>query len=141
MLNIAIITGRLTADPALRQTERGVPYTRFTLAAGRDRPDKDGGRGVDFLDVEAWRETAKFICRHFRRGQPATVTGRLRSGRYTDARGVQRRFCRVEAREAHFAGAAPQAEDPAPEREEDTIQEESANPDEDFAFLDDDLPF
>ena len=35
MLNVAVIMGRLTADPELRHTQSGVAVTSFTLAVDR----------------------------------------------------------------------------------------------------------
>lgn len=35
MLNVAVLMGRLTKDPELRQTPNGVSVTSFTLAVDR----------------------------------------------------------------------------------------------------------
>ena len=58
MLNIAIIMGRLTADPELRTTGSGIAVTSFTVAV--DRSYRSGEeRQTDFINVVAWRQTAE----------------------------------------------------------------------------------
>ncbi len=59
MLNVAVIMGRLTADPELRHTPNGYAVTSFTLAVDRSFANKETGeRQCDFIDVVAWRGTA-----------------------------------------------------------------------------------
>ena len=61
-LNRTIIMGRMTQTPELRTTNSGTSVTSFTLAVDRDFKDKDSGeKGVDFIDVVAWRGTAEFV--------------------------------------------------------------------------------
>ncbi len=64
MLNKAILMGRLTADPELRHTQSNIPVTSFTLAVDRTfGQDKQ----TDFLDIVAWRNTAEFVSKWFRK--------------------------------------------------------------------------
>ena len=65
MLNMTVLTGRLTADPELKHTENHIPYTRFTLAVDRPYAKKGEERETDFIDIAAWRRQAEFACRHF----------------------------------------------------------------------------
>ena len=54
MLNTAVIMGRLTADPELRQTPNGVSVTSFTVACDRNYSSRSGGGpACDFIDVVA----------------------------------------------------------------------------------------
>ena len=53
MLNTAVIMGRLTADPELRQTPNGVSVTSFTVACDRNYSSRSGGeRPCDFINRE-----------------------------------------------------------------------------------------
>lgn len=84
-MNKVILTGRLTADPELRQTQSGIASCRFTVAVDRKYADKNTGeRQADFISCTAWRQTAEFVSRYFSKGKMICVEGTLRTGSYTD---------------------------------------------------------
>lgn len=84
-MNKVILTGRLTADPELRQTQSGIASCQFTLAVDRRFADKNTGeRQADFIRCQAWRQTAEFISRYFSKGKMIALEGSLRTGSYTD---------------------------------------------------------
>lgn len=84
-MNKIILTGRLTADPVLRQTQSGISSCRFTVAADRRFTDRNTGeRQADFITCTAWRQTAEFVSRYFNKGKPIAVEGTLRTGSYQD---------------------------------------------------------
>ena len=84
-MNKVILMGRLTADPELRQTQSGISSCRFTVAVNRRMPDKNTGeRQADFISCTAWRQTAEFVSRYFKKGSMICVEGTLRTGSYTD---------------------------------------------------------
>ena len=70
-INKVIVAGRMCADPELRATTEGVSITSFTVAV--NRRTKDGTDSCDFIDVTAWRGTAEFIVRYFRKGSSICV--------------------------------------------------------------------
>lgn len=85
IMNKVIITGRLTADPELRQTQSGISSCRFTVAVNRKYADKDTGeRQADFITCVAWRQTAEFVSRYFSKGKMIALEGSLRTGSYQD---------------------------------------------------------
>lgn len=95
MINKAIIVGRLTADPELRQTPSGVSVTSFTVAVNRTyQKDKDEQQ-TDFIDVTAWRGTAEFICRYFAKGNAIGIDGSIQTRNYTDKNGNKRKAVEV----------------------------------------------
>ena len=99
--NKVILMGRLTADPELKQTQSGVAVTSFTLAV--DRKVKTGDeKQCDFITVVAWRQTAEFICRYFKKGQAILVCGELQTRSWTDNNGNKRSATEVVAAEATF---------------------------------------
>ena len=57
MLNVAVVMGRLVADPELRHTPSDVAVTSFTLAVDRSYVKSGTERQADFIDVVAWRST------------------------------------------------------------------------------------
>ena len=53
MLNVAVVMGRLVADPELRHTPSDVAVTSFTLAVDRSYVKSGTERQADFIDVGA----------------------------------------------------------------------------------------
>ncbi len=83
-MNKVILIGRLTADPEFRQTQSGISSCRFTVAANRNFKNSKGEYEADFISCQAWRQTAEFINRYFRKGQMIAINGTLRTGSYQD---------------------------------------------------------
>lgn len=97
-MNHGSYVGRLTADPELKQTQNRISVCSFTLAI--DRP---GARDkTDFINFVAWRQTAEFICKYFRKGQNIGVTGYLSSRQYEDKNGNRRTAFEVVVDRAEF---------------------------------------
>ena len=105
MLNVAIIMGRLTADPELRHTPSDVAVTSFTLAVDRAYVKTGTERQTDFIDVVAWRSAAEFVCRYFRKGQLMAVHGSIQTRTYTDKDGNKRKAFEIVADDINFAGS------------------------------------
>lgn len=105
MLNSAILMGRLTADPELKYTQSNVAVIRITLAVERSYAKQGEERITDFIDVVAWRQTAEFVSRYFRKGQLVAVEGSIQTGSYTDRDGNKRKTFEVVAERVHFAEA------------------------------------
>lgn len=115
MLNKAILMGRLPADPELRHTQSNIPVTSFTLAVDRTfGQDKQ----TDFLDIVAWRNTAEFVSKWFRKGMLVAVSGRIQTRTWEDKQGNKRKSVEVVADEAFFAeskkDSAPRSGSDAP---------------------------
>ena len=101
MLNKVIIMGRCGRDPEMRMTPSGVPVTSVTLAVDRDF-GKDGNKETDWIDVVAWRETAKFLADHFSKGRMAVVSGRLQIRSWNDKDGNKHKTAEVVADNVYF---------------------------------------
>lgn len=119
-MNKVILGGRMTADPELKTTPGGVPVTSFSVAVNRTYKPKDGEPQADFINITAWRGTAEFITRYFRKGSSICIVGAIQTRTWTDQNGAKRYATEVVADEAHFvdskadgsagsAGAAGQA--------------------------------
>ena len=103
MLNRIILMGRLTRDPELRHTQTGTAVASFSLAVDRDFRNRDSGeKGVDFIDVVAWRNTAEFVSKYFTKGRMAVVEGRIQIRDWTDREGGKRRSAEVVADNIYF---------------------------------------
>ena len=160
MLNCAVIMGRLTADPELRQTPSGVSVTRFTVAVDRGYVKPGEERKADFINVVAWRQTAEFVSRYFRKGSMIVVEGSLRTRTYNDKRypDVKHYVMEVLADQVYFGESkksestgnyvenrnfqAPKQEAPAPMPENtDTLTIGNTDDFEEIIGGDGDLPF
>ena len=104
MLNSVIIMGRLTADPELRTTPNGLSVTSFTVAGDRNYKSGDE-RPTDFISVVAWRGTADFVTRFFKKGQMIAVQGSLQVRNYEDKNGNKRTAYDVVADNVSFCGS------------------------------------
>ena len=104
-LNRVILYGRLTKDPDFRQTTSGTPVCRFTVACDRPFANKQTGeREADFIECQAWRNTAEFVSRWFTKGSSITVEGSMRNNNYTDKDGVKHYGYVVMADNVGFGG-------------------------------------
>ena len=104
MLNVVAIMGRLVATPELKTTNTGTNVCSFTVAIDRNYAS-NGERPTDFINVTAWRQTAKFVCDYFRKGQMIAVNGSLQSRQYTDKDGNKRTAYEVVADNVSFCGS------------------------------------
>ena len=111
MLNVICLQGRLVHDPSLKQTNAGASVTNFAIAVERNRAGQDGQRGVDYIDVVAWRHTAEFVCKYLTKGSMVVVNGRLETRSYEDKNGNKRKSFEVIADNVHFAGPKQGAQD------------------------------
>lgn len=104
MLNKAILQGRLVADPELKTTGSGIQVTSFTIAVNRSYASKQTGeRPTDFIDIVAWRGTADFVSRYFKKGSAIIVAGAIQTRTWEDQNGNKRKAVEVVADEVHFA--------------------------------------
>lgn len=78
MLNKSVLMGRFTKDPELRSTTSGTSVVSFSLAVDRDYIE-NGERKADFINCVAYKSTAEFISKYFRRGSMAVVEGRIQT--------------------------------------------------------------
>ena len=146
MLNVIVLIGRLTADPEQRYTPSNVPVTTFTIAVNRSYVKQGAERQTDFIDVVAWRTTAEFVCRYFKKGQQIAVQGSLQTRSYTDNQGNKRKAYEVIADNVHFVDAKSPGGNggfSAPAGEDSFTQSFASGNAEDFSEIesDDDLPF
>lgn len=134
-LNKAVLAGRLTGDPELKTTQSGISVTSFTLAVDR-KVAKDAEKKTDFITVIAWRQTAEFITRYFRKGSPLCVTGSIQTRSWTDQNGGKRYATEVVADEANFVESKNASEQSslAPAPVEAPQQFEELSPDDDLPF-------
>ncbi|MBO4983338.1 MAG: single-stranded DNA-binding protein [Clostridia bacterium] len=136
-LNKVILGGRMTADPELKQTPQGVSVTSFSIAVNRRGKDAQ----TDFINCVAWRQTADFICRFFKKGSSICISGSVQTRTWNDQQNNKRYATEIVADEAYFVdskadapvGGSFSSDAPAFQTQENARFEEVAS--------DDDLPF
>ncbi len=140
MFNLVVLTGRLTADPELKTTANGIPVTTFSIAV--DRRYRSGEeRQTDFINIVAWRQSAEFITKYFKKGNMIGIEGSIQTRRYQDKNGNNRTAFEVVASNVQFVESKrDSASSGTPEAA--SFSNADVN---DFADLgdasDDDLPF
>lgn len=105
MLNCAVLMGRLVADPELRTTTTGISVTSFRIAVDRGYVRQGEERQADFIDIVAWRQTADFVTRYFRKGSMIAVQGSIQTRSYEDKMGNKRTAVEVVADNVSFCGS------------------------------------
>ena len=114
MVNSLVFQGRLTKDPELKMTQSGVPSLLFTVAWSEKYKEVET---TCFLLCRAWRHTAEFISKHFRKGQEIALEGRM----VTESWGEEKTtLCVID--KAHFCGSKQERQEkPAPAPNEDFL--------------------
>ena len=101
MLNKAILNGRLTKAPELKQTQNGKSVCGFNIAVDRNR-DREK---TDFIPIVAWGKTAEFVNQWFGKGDLITIVGRIEVRNYDDKNGNKRTATEIIAEEVLFGGS------------------------------------
>ena len=114
MVNCAILMGRLTKDPELRTTQNGTSVTSFAVAVDREYVRQGEERQTDFINVVAWRQTAEFVSRYFRKGSMIAVQGSIQTRNYEDKNGNKRTAVEVIADKVSFCGSKAESGNSAP---------------------------
>ena len=131
-MNKVILKGRLTATPELKRTTSDVYVTDFSIAVNR-RFNKEQ---TDFINCQAWRQTAEFITKYFTKGQEILVVGELHIEKW-DKDGETRYATRVVVDEVEFCGSKAENKTHKSDNEDASIDNFMPVTDEDV----DDLPF
>ena len=140
MVNCAILMGRLTKDPELRTTQNGTSVTSFAVAVDREYVRQGEERQTDFINVVAWRQTAEFVSRYFRKGSMIAVQGSIQTRNYEDKNGNKRTAVEVIADKVSFCGSKSESGNSAPVDAQANASDYTAINTNDSGE-DDDLPF
>lgn len=105
MLNVAVLMGRLVADPEIRHTSNDIAVTSFTIAVDKKFQRQGEDKQADFIDIVAWRATADFVCKYFRKGQLISIDGSIQTRSYQDKDGNKRKAFEIVADNVSFCGS------------------------------------
>ena len=101
--NKVILIGNISTDLELKQTTSGISMCNFNIAVNR-KMKVQGGPECDFINIVAWRSSAEFVCRYFKKGSPILVCGELQTRNYTNSQGQKVYITEVVASEVSFVG-------------------------------------
>ena len=135
-MNKVILKGRLTSAPELKQTPNGVAVAKFTVAVNR-RFDREK---TDFINCEAWRNTAEFISKYFTKGKEIAIIGELHIDK-NEKDGKTTYFTSVVVEEVEFCGSKNESKNETKENE--SVPSYSPAQTQNFVEIGsmDDLPF
>jgi single-strand DNA-binding protein len=100
-MNLIVLKGRLTADPEIKVV--GAKQTKvcnFSIAVNR-RFEKDK---ADFINCQAWGNTAEFVAKYFSKGKEMSLTGELHIDQHEE-NGAKKYFTRVKVDAVEFCGS------------------------------------
>ena len=84
-INHLTIAGNLTRDPVIRILAGDRTVAAFGIAHNRRYKVGDEQREETvFLDCEAWGQTAEILGKHFLKGKPILLEGRIKMDRWDD---------------------------------------------------------
>lgn len=101
-MNVVILKGNLCQEVTLVKTQSGISVLRNCLAVKREFSKEDVS---DFINIQAWRGTAEFIAKHFRKGLPILVKGEIQTSKYQDKDGNSRTSTDVIVQSVEFCSS------------------------------------
>ena len=118
-MNKVILMGRLTKAPEIKylQDDNKTAMARYTLAVDR-RYGKDREREADFISCVTFGKNAEFAEIYLKKGTKIVISGRIRTGSYTDSEGVKRYSSNIVVEE-HFFAESKKASDTDSKDEKD----------------------
>jgi single-strand DNA-binding protein len=102
MINNVTFSGRLGADPELRQTNSGDAVTTLNVAvdAGKDQ--------TVWMRTSVWGKTAELCGQYLKKGSYVVINGRLTDDSYTNKDGVKVNKIGVKAFAVDFGPRQPE---------------------------------
>jgi single-strand DNA-binding protein len=133
-INVVVLTGNLTRDPELRNTNGGTSVCNLRLAVNSRRKNASG-EWVDkpnYFNITVWGAQGESCAEYLAKGRPVAVEGRL-DFRERDTDDGHREYISIIADTVQFLGGKPK--DEAPDGVEPEEAEEAGGEGED------DIPF
>jgi single-strand DNA-binding protein len=105
-LNVVIMMGNMTRDPAVSYLPSQTPVCDFGLATTRKFKKADGTKGEEtcFVDCQIFGKRAEVIGEYFKKGSPIFIQGRLRFESWVDKEGLKKTKLRILVENFEFCG-------------------------------------
>lgn len=82
MINNVVLTGRITRNLELKQTNNNNSSLNITLAVERNFKDQNGQKQTDFISCKAFGKRAETIAQYCQKGDLIGITGSIQTGSY-----------------------------------------------------------
>ena len=107
-LNQTILQGNITRDIQLKFLPNQTAVAEFGIAVNRKFKDKEE---VCFVDVTVFGKQAEVINKHFQKGEPILIVGRLKFDSWKAQDGSKRSKLSVIMEKFEFIGSQKQSND------------------------------
>lgn len=94
-MNRVILSGNISSDIELKQTNGGTPVAHFSIAVNRAKD------GVDFVPIIVWNQQAENVKQYCEKGSKVLVEGRLQNREY-EKDGLKRHITEVIAERIEY---------------------------------------
>ena len=101
-VNKVILVGNLGADPEVRHLQNGTAVANLRIATTeyfKDRQTGDRREQTEWHDVVVWRQLAEISEKYLRKGSKVYVEGKLRTRKWQDKDGHDRKSVEIIADE------------------------------------------
>lgn len=111
-VNVVVITGNLTRDPKLNETEGGTKVCNLRVAVNGRRKNGDGEYAdkPNYFNVTVWGAHGEACADHLKKGRPVAVEGRL-DWREKGEGEERREYVQIVANTVKFLGGKPEEKD------------------------------
>ena len=109
MANIVVVSGRMVADPELRNISEDKAVCNFRIAVPKRFKPQEGADS-DFFNAVAWNRTAEFICKYFSKGKRIELVGSLQTRNWEDREGNRRTATEIAVSSVDFVGDKEKSE-------------------------------
>ena len=144
-INRVVLTGNLTRDPELRNTNSGTSVCSLRIASNSRRKDASGNwvEKPNYFDVTVWGAQGENCAQYLSKGRPVAIDGRLNWREWEDQQGNKRQSVDIIADSVQFLGSREGGENGGRFTPQSDVPADTA----DFANApagsagDDDIPF
>lgn len=104
-INSVVLTGNLTQDPELKDTQGGGKVCRMRVASNtRVKRGDEWGDKANYIDVVVFGRNAENCAQYLSKGRPIAVDGRLDWSEWQAQDGSKRQSLSVVANDVQFLG-------------------------------------
>lgn len=103
-VNRVMLLGRLTRDPELRYTPKGLAVADLGVALNRTYTDASGQKKDEttFVDVTVWQRTAELCAQYLKKGRQVFLEGRLQMDQWDAQDGTKKSKLKIVADNVTF---------------------------------------
>lgn len=109
MINNVVLTGRITRNLELKQTNNNNSSLNITLAVERNFKDQNGQKQTDFISCKVFGKRAETIAQYCQKGDLISITGSIQTGSYQKQDGTKVYTTDVMVNEFSFLAKSQQS--------------------------------